>query len=152
MTRNTTIARIFAVLYERLRHFFSYKTRHRIINTASTENNLGIVSEFFSLYAIDNTGLRLYNDHRHSPGVNFKKFHFVPAALKTSLVSICIISNRTDNSFMKPILISRWVFSITFAASATLILGRTVNTCFYDAVNTRPLLSREILHPRLRRF
>ena len=57
-----------------------------------------------------------------NPGVNFKKFHFVPAASNTSKVSIFNFENIRENSFTKAILISLWVFSITFAASATLML------------------------------
>src|SRR5699024_7759109 len=58
-----------------------------------------------------------------NPGLKFKKFHLVPAASSTSFVLISILLNTMDNSFMKAILISRCAFSITFAASATLMLG-----------------------------
>ena len=56
------------------------------------------------------------------PGLNFKKFHFVPAASKTSCVSISSLSKMIESSFIRAIFISRCVFSIIFAASAILIL------------------------------
>ena len=56
------------------------------------------------------------------PGWNGRKFHLVPAAVEhvpdrqmPSLAKICVIS------FMKAMLMSRWAFSITLAASAALI-------------------------------
>ena len=55
------------------------------------------------------------------PGLKGRKFHFVPAASKTSKVSIPSLPKIIDNSFISAILTSRCVFSITFAASATLI-------------------------------
>ena len=55
------------------------------------------------------------------PGLKFKKFHLVPAASKTSDVSMPIRSNIKANSFTKEILTSRWAFSIALLASATLI-------------------------------
>ena len=58
-----------------------------------------------------------------SPGVNLIKFHLVPAASKTALVSISNNRKILESSFTKAILISRCEFSITFAASATLIDG-----------------------------
>ena len=56
-----------------------------------------------------------------SPGVKFMKFHFVAAALSTCFVSIFKRSKITASSLINAILISRCVFSITLAASATLI-------------------------------
>jgi len=58
-----------------------------------------------------------------NPGVNGKKFHFVPAASKTSYVLIPILLNRIESSFINAMFTSLCVFSITFAASATLIVG-----------------------------
>ncbi len=55
------------------------------------------------------------------PGRKFKKFHFVPAAFNTASVSIPNRLNNTANSLINAMFTSRWVFSITFAASATLI-------------------------------
>ena len=46
----------------------------------------------------------------------------VPAACSTSSVSMPILSNRIASSFISAMLKSRWVFSITLAASATLML------------------------------
>ena len=57
------------------------------------------------------------------PGLKSKKFHFDLAAFSTSEVLIFILSNIIANSFIKAILTSLCVFSITFAASATLIEG-----------------------------
>ena len=57
------------------------------------------------------------------PGVKFKKFHLVPAAFSTSWVSIPILLKITANSLIKAILMSLWVFSMTFAASAVFIEG-----------------------------
>lgn len=54
--------------------------------------------------------------------IELQKFHLVPAASSTSLVFIPIRSKIIESSFIKEILISRCVFSITFAASATFIL------------------------------
>ena len=51
------------------------------------------------------------------------KFHFVLAASRTSFVLILSLLKIIDNSFIKAMLTSLCVFSITFAASATLILG-----------------------------
>ena len=58
-----------------------------------------------------------------SPGVNSRKFHLVPAASSTSRVSIPSLPKMIDSSFMSAMLMSRCVFSITLAASATLMLG-----------------------------
>ena len=52
-----------------------------------------------------------------------EKFHLVPAALSTSWVSIPILLNITESSLTKAMLISRCVFSITFAASAIFNVG-----------------------------
>ena len=52
-----------------------------------------------------------------------KKFHFVFAAFKTSFVSIFNLLKIIDSSLINAIFISLWVFSITLADSATLILG-----------------------------
>ena len=57
-----------------------------------------------------------------NPGLKLRKFHFVAAAAKTSLVSIPINLNIFANSLTNAIFKSRWEFSITFAASATFIL------------------------------
>lgn len=54
-----------------------------------------------------------------NPSVNSKKFHFVPAGSNTSCVSMPSFSNISANSFTNAMLISRYEFSITFAASAT---------------------------------
>ena len=60
-----------------------------------------------------------------SPGLKGRKFHFVPAASSTSLVSMPISRKILASSFTKAMLRSRWLFSITFAASATFeIFGR----------------------------
>ena len=56
------------------------------------------------------------------PGKNFKKFHLVPAASKTSYVLIFILLKMIDNSFINAMFTSRCVFSIILAASATLML------------------------------
>ena len=56
-----------------------------------------------------------------SPGRNGRKFHLVPAASSTSSVSMPILWKMSDSSFISAMLRSRCVFSITFAASATLI-------------------------------
>jgi hypothetical protein len=57
------------------------------------------------------------------PGLKGKKFHLVPAAAKTSCVLISKRLKILANSFTKAILISRCEFSITLAASATLMVG-----------------------------
>ncbi len=57
-----------------------------------------------------------------SPGRNGRKFHFVPAACSTSSVSMPMRSKISDSSFISAMFRSRCVFSITFAASATLML------------------------------
>ena len=56
-----------------------------------------------------------------SPGVNWQKFHFVPAAAMTSIVSMSRLWQIAENSFMSAMFTSRWVFSMILAASATLI-------------------------------
>ena len=58
-----------------------------------------------------------------NPGLNGMKFHFDPAASSTSSVSMPIRSKIKESSLTKAILRSLCVFSITFAASATFILG-----------------------------
>ncbi|MNU00266.1 hypothetical protein D3C72_2433470 [compost metagenome] len=55
------------------------------------------------------------------PGVNFRKFHLVPAAARTSDVRMPTRSQIFDISFIRAMLISRCVFSSTLAASATLM-------------------------------
>jgi hypothetical protein len=62
------------------------------------------------------------------PGRKGRKFHFVPAAFSTSVVSIPTRWKISESSLTSAMLRSRWVFSITLAASATLML---------DALNTR---------------
>ena len=57
------------------------------------------------------------------PGRNLRKFHFVPAAASTSAVRMPMRSKMIASSFMSAMLRSRWVFSMTLAASATLIDG-----------------------------
>ena len=56
-----------------------------------------------------------------SPGRNGKKFHLVPAARSTSRVSRSSLSKICDSSFISAMFRSRWVFSMTLAASATRI-------------------------------
>ena len=56
------------------------------------------------------------------PGLNFRKFHLVPAAVSTSVVSMPILSKMIASSFISAMLRSRWVFSMTLAASAVLML------------------------------
>ena len=58
-----------------------------------------------------------------SPGRKGRKFHLVPAASRTSRVSIPIRVKILESSFTNAMLMSRWLFSITFAASATFIVG-----------------------------
>lgn len=58
-----------------------------------------------------------------SPGLNGRKFHFVEAASSTSIVSIPMRVNIFESSLTKAMFMSRCEFSITFAASATLIEG-----------------------------
>ena len=48
-----------------------------------------------------------------------RKFHLVPAAASTSRVSIPRRAKMRASSFISAMLRSRWVFSITLAASAT---------------------------------
>ena len=55
------------------------------------------------------------------PGLKLRKFHFVDAASNTEPVSIFILEKIIDSSFMRAIFKSLCVFSITLAASATLI-------------------------------
>ena len=72
-----------------------------------------------------------------SPGLNLRKFHLVSAASSTSLVLIPILLNILESSFIKAILMSRCEFSITFAASATLIEGaRCVPASMIDLYNS----------------
>ena len=53
-----------------------------------------------------------------------------------------------DNSFTNAILISRWEFSITFAASATLILGaKWVPAVIIDLYNSSICLAELVLDP-----
>ena len=56
-----------------------------------------------------------------SPGLNLRKFHLLPAACSTSCVSISNFSKRIASSFTRAMFRSRWVFSITFAATPHLI-------------------------------
>ena len=55
------------------------------------------------------------------PGLKGKKFHFVDAASKTSFELISKCSRKDEYSFTIAILASLWIFSINFAASATLV-------------------------------
>ena len=57
------------------------------------------------------------------PGRKGKKFHLLPAASRTSKVSIPSLPKITDSSLTNAIFRSRYVFSITLAASATFILA-----------------------------
>ena len=56
------------------------------------------------------------------PGLNFKKFHLVPAASSTSYVLIPMRSKMMLSSLMRAMLTSRCVFSMILEASATLML------------------------------
>ena len=56
------------------------------------------------------------------PGLKGRKFHFVPAAFSTSSVSMPMRWKISDSSFISAMFRSRCVFSITLAASATLML------------------------------
>ena len=58
-----------------------------------------------------------------SPGRNGRKFHLVPAASSTSVVSMPILVKMRESSLTKAMLMSRCEFSITLAASATRIVG-----------------------------
>ena len=55
------------------------------------------------------------------PGLNGRKFHLVRAAASTSHTERSIAPKICAISFMKAMLMSRWAFSITLAASAALI-------------------------------
>ena len=69
-----------------------------------------------------------------SPGLNGRKFHFVEAASSTSCVSIPILVKILESSLTKAMFISRCEFSITLAASATLIVeARWVPAVMTDA-------------------
>ena len=56
-----------------------------------------------------------------SPGSNGRKFHLVRAASSTSQTETSMREKICAISFMKAMLMSRWAFSIAFAASAALI-------------------------------
>ena len=56
-----------------------------------------------------------------SPGWKGRKFHLVPAAASTSQIEMSSFEKILVISFMKAMLMSRWAFSITLAASAVLI-------------------------------
>ena len=56
-----------------------------------------------------------------SPGSKPRKFHLVRAASSTSHTDTSILAKICAISFMKAMLMSRWAFSITLAASAALI-------------------------------
>ena len=56
-----------------------------------------------------------------SPGSNGRKFHFVRDAASTSQMDTPTFEKICVTSFMKAMLMSRWAFSIAFAASAALI-------------------------------
>ncbi len=77
------------------------------------------------------------------PGLKGRKFHLVPAAAKTACVSICIKLNILANSLTKAILISRWEFSMTLAASATFMDGAkcvpAVITDWYNSLTCIPI-------------
>ena len=57
------------------------------------------------------------------PGLKGRKFHLVEAASRTSVVSMPMRVKILESSLTKAMLMSRWEFSITLAASATLIEG-----------------------------
>ena len=73
------------------------------------------------------------------PGRNGRKFHLVPAACSTASVSMPILLKMIASSLISAMLRSRWVFSITLAASATLMLGRLMgagdNDLFVELVD-----------------
>ena len=62
-----------------------------------------------------------YSPERINPGLNGRKFHLLAAASKTSCESMPKRLKINESSFMRAILTSLWVFSMTFAASATFI-------------------------------
>ena len=57
------------------------------------------------------------------PGRNGRKFHLVPAAASTASVSMPMRLKMMANSLIRAMFRSRWVFSITLAASATRMLS-----------------------------
>jgi hypothetical protein len=72
-----------------------------------------------------------------SPGRNGRKFHLVLAAVRTSIVLMPSRSKMIASSFISAMFKSRCVFSITLAASATLILEARCT----PAVTTLPYTS-----------
>ena len=83
-----------------------------------------------------------------SPGVKGRKFHLVAAAASTSPVSMPRSWKIEDSSFMKAMLRSRCVFSITFAASATLIEGaRWMPAVDHGAVDAATMSSGRLVLP-----
>ncbi len=51
------------------------------------------------------------------PGSKGRKFHLVRAAASTSQIDKSILPKICATSFMKAMLMSRWAFSMTLAAS-----------------------------------
>ncbi|MNP64297.1 hypothetical protein D3C76_1597810 [compost metagenome] len=76
------------------------------------------------------------------PGLNFRKFHLVPAASRTSSVSMPMRSKISASSFMRAMFKSRWVFSITLAASATLIDAALYTPAVTTELYTSATISR----------
>ena len=78
-------------------------------------------SQSFLPYVSGSRGRRRCNGRRPDLGRNGRKFHLVPAACNTSRVSIPMRPNINASSFINAMFRSRCVFSMTLAASATLM-------------------------------
>ena len=94
---------------------------HRIVDTTSVQDQSRMETVILCLtdqvVRIDSNAMS-----SDQTGLERQEIPFRPAAASTSFVSIPIRWKIFDNSFIKAMLMSRWEFSITLAASATLIL------------------------------
>jgi len=96
------------------------KRTHAIIDASAGEDDLRIIARGLGpsgqAIGIDADAVTA-DQARGEP----QEFHFAPAACKTSLVGMPSRSKMIASSFISAMLRSRWVFSMTFAASATSI-------------------------------
>ena len=108
------LAGIVQTLDGHLRHM----SGHVVVHRPACQNHLRMMPQ---LPCLVHQIIRIHGNASSPPtrpGVYLWKFHFVPAASRTSFVFSPILWNMRESSFMRAILISRWMFSITFAASA----------------------------------
>ena len=113
-----------------LRHELDHRLRdvgaHAVVDAPAGEDDLGVVADGDGLVGealiVKRAGSTPMQWPPTRPGRKGRKFHLLPAASSTSRVSMPSLPKIRASSFIRAMLRSRWVFSMTLAASATRML------------------------------